>query len=709
MATSKLEFYSSTVLLPEKNAIFDIMNQDVLGSVVAAINDFQYMDIKLTMSIKVPWYQSDADFMKANVCVITQDNKKYYFFIKSAERLATETVKLNMVLDVLNTYKQGVDYVFTNRTKIKREHKNRFRDTSPVALRDSTIRTFIVDQADEGIQVPIKYKYALTEYTDFNSTLNQLWYLQYISDADNEKAPIKCQLYPQLATVKVGNVTQLDWTWDQLEEGVIYYFYNINDVNLGAKFTVDITRTIDNSDYYGFAFWRGDEGIYYARIQYKSGLLSKAGTTVFVNKGSVSIYSTNANSRLWRGPHTGDIIETNTANILALQSISASTGSSIYARSFADMPRSNSRIIKIIECPYCPINITFKADGNIKLPQGWSLDYLNTITLTDLTVSMEHTFGQRDITQLGVSLFSESPIKDMHKDKKYEPKLYHSSLYTYKLAYDSFSFEIPLENVKCTQDHILPTMQLLYKQSDNINSTLMLKPIFTNASFSTLQDYPVLVSTRNNEVQTYNSAYQNYKRTDLQYDQKLQSMQIAAGWIGTGISSVASIGSFAASAATGGVSLATGISLTSSTISSIASNVYNSLSREVQMEAKLANLRSQATSISGSDDLSVFKAYSGNLAFIYTYKMSKNLENAIYDLFFKTGYISNRIGVPDLTSRYRFNFCQCEADIISRIVYPDIVQEIKDRFMDGVTVFHNKADEAPDVDYVYENWEASMI
>ena len=93
--------------------------------------------------------------------------------------------------------------------------------------------------------------------------------------------------------------------------------------------------------------------------------------------------------------------------------------------------------------------------------------------------------------------------------------------------------------------------------------------------------------------------------------------------------------------------------------------------------------------------------------YITTYDISEAQKSNVFDLFYRTGYACNESGVPNLNSRYRFNYIQCEADFTTKanpewqIFLPDILE----RFEKGVTYFHTTSD----FEQKYENWESWII
>lgn len=107
---------------------------EVPSSNITTITDFQYIKTQLEISIKIDNNQIDAEvqtpvsFRYVSVRNTTNGRIAYYF-VKKATSRSQKCVQLDLVLDVLNTYTDGVDYIFKSNTKITREHKDRYTRT----------------------------------------------------------------------------------------------------------------------------------------------------------------------------------------------------------------------------------------------------------------------------------------------------------------------------------------------------------------------------------------------------------------------------------------------------------------------------------------------------------------------------------------------------------------------------------------------------
>ena len=287
-----------------------------------------------------------------------------------------------------------------------------------------------------------------------------------------------------------------------------------------------------------------------------------------------------------------------------------------------------------------------------------------------------------------------------------ESKLYHSDFYNFKLVYDSFVREIALERIDTsdfskatTWDMASTFVSLKFKPTNTINSKFAFKIDYStwdeahyfaqyNQSFD-YEDY--LLISRNNEETIFSNDYLNYIRTGYNYDKKAKEQQLNQNYLLSGVQLAAGVASFAASAYTGGISAAAGISLVSGAITTLSSAAYNKSQSENSIQSKLANLAAQSTAVMGSDDVDLLSYYNGNRLEIKKYDTVSQQKEALYKLFFYCGYSHNVIAKPNITSRYWFNFIQCKPVFNEEgaTPYNDYLDDVKSRYEAGVTVYHH--------------------
>lgn len=97
---------------------------------LAIIESYQYQKIELTKYLKVDISQSFQSPLKDQnyvYCkIVNSDNPRpIYYWIKKMNWKSSSCIELDLVLDTLNTFKMGVDYTFSPKTIIQRQHKDR--------------------------------------------------------------------------------------------------------------------------------------------------------------------------------------------------------------------------------------------------------------------------------------------------------------------------------------------------------------------------------------------------------------------------------------------------------------------------------------------------------------------------------------------------------------------------------------------------------
>lgn len=764
MATSKVKIYQ-TVLTPARNALVDDL-EAYLNSLTPTFTDltFQYIKLGLDINIKVPMPQGViSGHSLGNYVRIEQDNKVWYYFIMNTDWKSTNAVELKLSVDSINTFRN--DLTFTDKTLVGREHGNRILRQPGGAY---FIRT--IDRVSE--QIPAN-KINTWEGSSINQPrLSYDWYLIYKTrnnlSPDNPSNPIDCFLCAN-KRLKLSNdsiVSSKRYTYADFNDGVYYYFNDLDNNNcivdghtIGSKVTVVTnikysggTQTLTKAErtLRGIVLYRSGTKLYYA-YQFDNNIaywdtytdefhvvLSTIGPTKFnypeasnlpgkpmrtidsitITKGNFFRYS----SVYYPIPEQ--------AYINASQTMAAYIGqTATYTSIYADIDKTDSRIVKIIKLPYAPCNITY-TNGIYTFPSEWT--YSNGfMKLNDSSLSTEflnERFGKVNVPELYIREPNICSVTDP-KDIKYESKLYHSDFYDFKLVYDSFVRDIKLENYNTDMFDTsyvwkpnLTTIDIDFKPTNTINSkfafrleTYLSDPSgnYDFASYNTTSDYEkYLLVSRNNEETIFSNDYLNYIRTGYNYDKKSKQEQSNKSWLLGGLQLAAGVASFAVSAYTGGVSAAAGIALVSGAIATFTSNAYTQASNERSMQSKLTSLAAQSSGVAGSDDVDLLSFYNENRLQIIKYRTEELQEKALYNLFFYCGYKKDQMKIPNTDSRYWFNFVQCKPVFTEEGVTPynDYIADVKSRYEAGVTIYHHHPNIGTQWDWQqqYENWENSV-
>lgn len=128
--TSTLTIYYHSQIENDKNIVVEDIENYLATLEFSIITDFQYIKHNLDINVKINAPQSQLEYIYenwSNYCAIQNDNGKIvYYFIFGKTWKSENTIELHLVMDTLNTFKYLVDYSFTEKTLIQREHKDRY-------------------------------------------------------------------------------------------------------------------------------------------------------------------------------------------------------------------------------------------------------------------------------------------------------------------------------------------------------------------------------------------------------------------------------------------------------------------------------------------------------------------------------------------------------------------------------------------------------
>lgn len=372
---------------------------------------------------------------------------------------------------------------------------------------------------------------------------------------------------------------------------------------------------------------------------------------------------------------------------------------------FSALNRRDSTLVKIIKLPYRPTDDDFT---------GWKYDDdSHMLYLDNLDNILENSFDE-NFNPLS-SLFvngDEVDITDLRNDI-YESKLYHSDYYQPKFVYDSFSFIFTLERINMSSYVESSQFKIIFRASNTINSRFLFTFPNYQIEGKLLEDYSnILIVARNNDVPYYTDSYMEYIKTGFNYDVKSKQRQEAGTWIGTALSLVGSIASFASSGVTGGFGILSGITFGTTAISQLVNAVNTTAQAEANQAQKLLQLKHQQSSVASADDVDLMSAYTNNKAKWMLYRVSERMEKLLASLFFYAGYSADRMGLPSHNTRVNFDYLECEASIEKVASIPDdCLNELINCFKIGVTYLHKTTRELDkwDFEQKYENWEINLL
>ena len=387
--------------------------------------------------------------------------------------------------------------------------------------------------------------------------------------------------------------------------------------------------------------------------------------------------------------------------------------------------RTSARMIKIIECPYCPITLSLGVNNCYRITPVGSWETFddrpddNYVGKAIKLANYNYRFV-RTIDFVVASNLPYYPLKTilmnpfnkfrihLDRDVQYETKLYHSDFYQPKFIYDSFSFRFDLERI--SNKSFSNTFKVKYNQTNTINSRMMFTFSEYVCSGLELQDYNnILCVSRNNELPLFNQQYINYIRAGYNYDVKNKTRQEVVAFTGATLSLIAGIASLAGSASTGGATVAMGVGFLTSSVGQYMNAVSTTIQAEQNFQMKQDQLKQQSTAVYGSDDVDLLNEYTGGRAKLKLYEVSDRMKSVLFNLFYYTGYIGNFVGLPDMTSRSLFNFVQMEAVFKQTPNLPkEILDDIVLKYKLGITILH-KHNGVYDFEQHWENWENSIL
>ena len=132
--TDQMETYPSLnrhwELIPNNLFIVDDISDYLATKSKKTITDLQYIKNELEIAITLDNTQVNAQPKNMLFRYVSIQNSGesnvYYYFVKNVVWRSKSAIRLELVMDVLNTFKEGTDYNFKSNTKITREHKDRY-------------------------------------------------------------------------------------------------------------------------------------------------------------------------------------------------------------------------------------------------------------------------------------------------------------------------------------------------------------------------------------------------------------------------------------------------------------------------------------------------------------------------------------------------------------------------------------------------------
>lgn len=658
--------------------------------------------------------------------------RSWYAYVESVAWAGNGLAVLSCRLDVLNTFAFFVKSSLSPKTKVIREHVDRFWGITPIPNKSEWTLFNQIDYVPEGIEPElVRTSFAPIELAD-TRLKGMRWYLVYETREDLSTTdisnPIDCFLAPenQIPYKATGGTGEtVEWnTSNHPSSGVYYYVtlgYGTPKVRIASDVAYDIV--IDDgldTPFHGallILYWSNETSTFRAylvrRISLSSSPEGVSYVTQFFGNVNTVIFTQVAQLRV-STDLTFDPNEAAYSTALSDQFIwSGYSGQSLMLFSISALDRTQSRNMKVVELPYPPLELSYRGDDLQFDEDAWEYDpgrgWLRLKKLESRLASKILSDALPVLTKIseagGDGEIKGSPDPSLERFMP-DTKLLSSEFHSERFVYDSFSIEIPLEGLEPDSDGAI---EIYYVQSSAVSSKLMFQIDVSGRRFQD-QDFPdIILSARGNEVPLYNNDYVDYIRNGYNYDLKTRSLQAANSYVQAFLGG--GQGGILAGVSSNPYARAAQEAL--SFAGSIASTIFAQAQFDVQMAKRLQGNRAKATSVSGVDDLDLFREY-GKQALIWIRNDPLPItKERIEDLFYYAGYRRDVFKVPDFSSRYWFNYVEAEVlfDPSKEGPIVEYEEEIRRLFRAGVTIFHPHSDQPGKYDFsqTKENWEVSIL
>ena len=737
MATSTLTLYMNSGMKQENNYIVEYIGQylrmNAEGSRV--IENFQYIkNPASSQAFKVNIPQDEYNSSVVDYASLLQDGDMYYYFIVDAKWTSQDCLTLVAVLDTLNTFQD--QYSLTDRSNIERQHVDRVKLIGERPTGDSIneVVTNIISPPKEELQPELLMTRQEVLSGDLPVDSRYTWYLIYQTNTSSGNPEI---LMCADKDINVGT-----------ESGTTEYIVTAADLKGGlparmvfgkfrAIINTDESETIDMNGSLSISIDPGStDNLSITYMPYEGlGYIPerRTGRVRIQLDGTTSLKVYNTSGPNFNQPY----VEENFSYTLIGRAVCTSIDT---------IDRTMSNLYKVIECPYCPLNLQVTNGAITGIPQGWKYDQSqNKLSCDNLSYEfpervawteenvMNLVAGQVIKAQRSkLSQYSRKDHQDGVEGNVVDPKTYISTLRSYNFVYDAVTWSLIPEDLVIPNNSARPDLiKVYYKQSNNISSDCGFRfdiPEFTMRHRQYFDQY--MFSARSNELPLYSSDWINYQRNGYNYDKKANALRTwsdmvgaIAGVAGGGLSSIGQIASFQNRPeieslkeqyrqgtlwgsdfdnetrkyianriskyrlpTTLGI-IGTGVNVAAG----ITNATLSHYQRENALEQKINECKNRAFSVSSTGNHDLFKWYSGNKVILFGFEPREEVRELINDFFSLYGYAQGYYMVPDLDSRLWFNYCRGTVDIDNYKKKRSIEEnkaDIVQRFQQGVYKIH---------------------
>ena len=166
--TDRNSTYKEWELIPSKLLIVEDIVSYLATKSALTFSNIQYIKNELEIGVNLDLSQSYSQPKTATsfkyVSIQNENEMIHYYFVKKIVWRSKSAVRLELVMDVLNTFQEGQDYEFKENTRIIREHKDRFDDVI-TSIEITTENLTQEGMLNEGDEVRFFFQVGGVEYT----------------------------------------------------------------------------------------------------------------------------------------------------------------------------------------------------------------------------------------------------------------------------------------------------------------------------------------------------------------------------------------------------------------------------------------------------------------------------------------------------------------------------------------------------------------
>ena len=689
-----------TDLRPELNEVFD----DIALFLADLQPKHQWANVKYTkpeldIMIKLPLDGTYNHLGQFDYCDLfdEQANKHYYYYILNTNWKAKQTLQLQLSMDTLNTFWQDIKATIGPNTHVTRRYFDRWKKVGTMAYP-------LIDKHPEEISSPPMVQISKPRTVGSEEHWTLVYMTQYSDAQTLSENPTVCLALPEKVHKISGSVPNelVPSSFPNKTAVCLDYAHNPNAVISHGIINFELKSNVDWAMLYfstnTITLLRHDG----------NGETTNDIPSVSINKTNVvykqpSNYTTSSPHEYWQWDNP----------------VYFTTSQLNPFKTWYKQFKTDPRLIKIIELPYAPFDYT-ETNGIFNIPNGWELDSYGALRLIEADV-VDFKSSVVSIDNLAPEPFviadvvNEQGIQKKANPEEYETKLWNSSYYALKYVYDTQSKPIKLEEF----DHLaVPdySLSIEFNPSTGMDNSIGFQFKCGEQLDTDFGDW--LIANRTTEIPYYTNEWLNYLRYGKAVDERNKGFSIAstvAGGIGSTAQTSASLAFAIAGAKIGsltglaGAGIGAGVGLVTSAIAT-ASSIYKA---NDQINSKIDQYTHQASSVSASNDLSVFRKYGKNKLLQVEYQPTKELRDSIGRYFHLYGYSCDEYGVPKWNTRIWSEYYVMEPDFFMSYIEKDYEEDISTRMQAGFRLLHrvNLSDRSGvyDFDSEYENWERSLI